>query len=1109
MRVCIPAIPVFSVLIIIALQVSVCFGGECDCDFHSSTVTSVPPSYTFGIVLVQFSDWTTNPDAQGGLCLAHSGQGNHYKWLEFKRAFFTQDTYVSPARYTHDGEEIFGSLRDYFNEVSYNKFDVVKHPAKPELLNDSTSAGFVEWITLHQTKSWWGNQSRNPKRLLDSAYVAAQKSGNPIDTVGYKKFAVIYAGVELAGGGLNPAASGAPGLVYQAGEKTGDHRGRTQTTGTFYGIGTHCHEFAHLIGMDDLRYTTDQDHPRGLSEFSLMSSGNQGFMNGDYADATTGGFHAPVHPDAWHKLKLGWAKYKQLPGGNFTFKSFEAEDSIAVYFIDDQNPDNWSDGESFLIENARPAFVSGGRTFDGDMQHSGVVGGLVLLHFAYGRVFTNSLNIEVKEADGSDEVGTSVGVACLDHIFPGATNNTNLNISSNPPSNDSYGNPTGLCLTNIVNNNGTVSTNIDFKIASQSSQATAYNNARKLIKVQSGGSVSYHLVYESGGEIYYTKSNDDGVSWGRTYTDRKRLSTFLGNNKYPSIAERSGNLYVVWQRYAVDHYAVYFRKSTDNGATWSAVTTISSNLGSNTPLPIIASPAANELMIVCRFINDLYWKRSIDNGSTWPYTGIISLSSASLNSPSLTASRLPYSTNVTGLAYATQEIPNASHIIARYFYNGSWSTANNISSSLPGNLSQHSHPSVSHSGDASQDYQHVAWDAYDSNYQSRVIIHRKGNVWTFGSQYWELHYQEEDRPSISGLAGTAAHMVYNRGSQNHFNAHFNGTGWTVQYPTVAGSSPSLSTGSTTAKYAWTSGTSSPYNVNVSTGSISKAVAGNDAEGSALSVAYSRSAAVVDTTSGAWLDVRIENISVKEKTQNVSELPFVDLPENVTLTSTEVFQGLDSQASLVSATAEALNIHYSITAEKLDAIKSKAEPVQITLLIGDQAGKTAIYKIFTANAERLDKTDLNVSIPLKDFVGKEITLKTQVSGISTKSGLVASLGHIYHFTDPKQPKSTSGPGITLAIVPAPEKFTLGVYPNPFNPSTSIRFTLPEEGNISLWVYNIQGQRVRKLIEEYRTAGEYTLQWDGKDDLANNAASGAYLLSLETPSKKLTNKMLLLR
>lgn len=307
----------------------------------STTVTSVPPSHTFGIVLVQFSDWSTNDDARGGKCLRHV-QFDHYTWQQFRRAFFTQDSYITNPNgaQTHDLEAVFGSLRDYFNEASYNKYDVVKHPTKREILNDTTAAGIPIWITLTQTKAWWNAQPINPINLLNAAYQAAQAAGMPIDTVGYNKIAVIYAGKELAGG-LNGAASG---RVYQAGEKTPFKHGRTQTEGTFYGIGSHCHEYGHVIGMRDLYSRNDPDHRYGLGELSLMASGNQGFVNGNRSNSTKGGFHAPVHLDAWHKLQLGWAKHKVLSSGSYTFKSFEAEDTIAVHFINDANPTDWVEG---------------------------------------------------------------------------------------------------------------------------------------------------------------------------------------------------------------------------------------------------------------------------------------------------------------------------------------------------------------------------------------------------------------------------------------------------------------------------------------------------------------------------------------------------------------------------------------------------------------------------------------------------------------------------------------------------------------------------------------------------------------------------------------------
>jgi len=75
-----------------------------------------------------------------------------------------------------------------------------------------------------------------------------------------------------------------------------------------------------------------------------------------------------------------------------------------------------------------------------------------------------------------------------------------------------------------------------------------------------------------------------------------------------------------------------------------------------------------------------------------------------------------------------------------------------------------------------------------------------------------------------------------------------------------------------------------------------------------------------------------------------------------------------------------------------------------------------------------------------------------------------------------------------------------YPNPFNPSTNITFSLPAAGNIDLAVYNILGQKVDVLVEGFREAGVYTVQWD-----ASNQPSGIYFYRLKTDTKSETRKM----
>ena len=83
-----------------------------------------------------------------------------------------------------------------------------------------------------------------------------------------------------------------------------------------------------------------------------------------------------------------------------------------------------------------------------------------------------------------------------------------------------------------------------------------------------------------------------------------------------------------------------------------------------------------------------------------------------------------------------------------------------------------------------------------------------------------------------------------------------------------------------------------------------------------------------------------------------------------------------------------------------------------------------------------------------------------------------------------------------------------YPNPFNPSTTIPFSLYKGGQVRLTVYAITGQKVVTLIDEFRSAGTYAANWNGRDDNGNGAASGIYLYRLTCGNHHETRKMLLL-
>ena len=80
---------------------------------------------------------------------------------------------------------------------------------------------------------------------------------------------------------------------------------------------------------------------------------------------------------------------------------------------------------------------------------------------------------------------------------------------------------------------------------------------------------------------------------------------------------------------------------------------------------------------------------------------------------------------------------------------------------------------------------------------------------------------------------------------------------------------------------------------------------------------------------------------------------------------------------------------------------------------------------------------------------------------------------------------------------PSSFTLSTaYPNPFNASTTISFTLNKPEKVNLAVYNLAGQIVRELAVGNYSAGSHTAVWDGKDDSGNAVSSGVYLARMES-------------
>ena len=96
--------------------------------------------------------------------------------------------------------------------------------------------------------------------------------------------------------------------------------------------------------------------------------------------------------------------------------------------------------------------------------------------------------------------------------------------------------------------------------------------------------------------------------------------------------------------------------------------------------------------------------------------------------------------------------------------------------------------------------------------------------------------------------------------------------------------------------------------------------------------------------------------------------------------------------------------------------------------------------------------------------------------------------------------------------APEKveeLVLEGYPNPFNPTATVRFSLPKAGDVTLIVYDMLGREVVKLIDGFHNAGRYELIWDGRDSKGLEVSTGIYITKLSTPLETKVIRMLMVK
>ncbi len=221
-------------------------------------------SFNLAVLLVEFPDRKHNAS---------------YVSKDFERLMFSVGEYAKAP----DGRAVYGSLRDYYKEISVGTFDV--------------HGKVLDWVCVPEKWAYYdaqdlGGGEAGPRTVFHDALKAARDKHGASALDGFDGIVFLYAGPRdsLRGSQLWPHRAsvqvGSKAIPYYIIEEGGE---------TFTSIGVHCHEFGHMLGLPDFY---GYGHRTGVGRFCVMAIGHLG--------GGASGADRPFHMCAWCKIKLGW-----------------------------------------------------------------------------------------------------------------------------------------------------------------------------------------------------------------------------------------------------------------------------------------------------------------------------------------------------------------------------------------------------------------------------------------------------------------------------------------------------------------------------------------------------------------------------------------------------------------------------------------------------------------------------------------------------------------------------------------------------------------------------------------------------------------------------------
>ena len=648
--------------------------------------------------------------------------------------------------------------------------------------------------------------------------------------------------------------------------------------------------------------------------------------------------------------------------------------------------------------------------------------------------------------------------------------------------------------------------NIKVHLASNSYSAISNNGQRKLLRDVNG---NYHFVYESAGKIFYTTKIGENGSWSNEINLSNEFDAEGFSYRNPTIdvyyetSSLSWKPIVVWEARLSDNsgYLLFGRRIS--GSSWTSTEDILSSdpvNGAENGNPALAYP-----YVIFKKGDGFYIVRYSNNSWFDGNSKITGTTAASIN-PSVLIDRWN-GTNITHLVWEE----NGSVYYRNMSFTGgySWSSRETVAS---GDVDvPRSYPSIA------MDFDGKIWTTWEFKdeevLQYRIQAVRRngansyGAVSSFGTGIPSSHPYYL-RPSISTnvVKNNDLSIAWYKSNNDVQKISYENGAW--------GSISTLATGKQTPQLITNFCGITYLNkigfCKASTGSIFALTPIAFSEGGIMEKSsdqternqYSRS--VITQSDGFVYNVQFGNIRLKQPNGETFKIPLCSLPDTIPLNTLNEVSPFYRSAPFTARDQGEISLQFDEHVMKGKNVELKENDIRYALEFIDNSTGTILYTMNVSTLSEKKKFSDLLSYKFGMTGNKEIFIRLSIQSIGKVSPKFITTNE---YSDEKVEGglNKSGSGNTVIVNFIPKDYSLEQnYPNPFNPTTSIGYALPKDGSITLKVFDMLGKEVAELVNSYKIAGKYSVEFD-----AGKLSSGMYVYKLTADKFSMSKKLMVVK